>query len=156
MVQQELIKHFDVTNVEVDFIRLNTLVSDGLANIDTEALVVNWETFQGKFLEGLELDKHSDFYNWRMNCQEKVNSAQITILKELISRLPCAEAITYARTLTMYAPADLNSHLQLINLLKSNKQKKEAEKQCQLSIKQLRDFGIDDNGRLQQAFFTQN
>lgn len=148
--------NFDVTNVDIDFITLQTLVSDGLENIDTATLLDAWDNFQGKFLEGLELDKHSDFYNWRMNSQEKVNNAQIAILKELISRLPCDEAVTYARSLTMYAPADLNSHLQLIDLLKNSNQKKEAEKQCQLSIKQLKDFGIDDNGKLQQTLYKQS
>lgn len=141
----------EVEGLDVDVLNLYSGAQDGFKSLTLAQLTALAEQSCGIFLEGLELDQFHDFSLWLMAEREKVVQAQIGLCSELTGRLPPAEALRFARERVRLEPNSVAAQEQVLRLMVSQNQLKEAEKHYQIAKRVLREYGVDDQGILYRA-----
>jgi DNA-binding SARP family transcriptional activator len=143
----------DSSSMDIDVRRLHQLVSNGLQNTTTEALEQAADTYQGTFLEGLELPDFHDFHTWYIGQSEQALRSQATLLRSLITRLEDSpeKALVYATRLAGLLPYDKPARASVIGLLIQLDRKPEAEQQYRMGLQKLEEVGDEDASLLYLA-----
>lgn len=139
---------FDREGVWVDSLAVRKEV-DALGSApspgDLEAVLGN---FRGEFLEGLELPDFDEFQAWCLAEREQHRALRSKVLSKAVSGLggDPAAALPYARTLVRIDPVNEHAHATLVRLLTELGRTREARRQYESAVRQLRDAGIPADG----------
>src|SRR5262245_30424748 len=98
----------DLTRADVHILSLRNATRWGLNSIATDALRQAVEVLDGDFLEGLDLPDCQEFQSWCTAEREESRRLRVRLLTTLIARLEQvpADALPYARTLSLLEPAN--------------------------------------------------
>ena len=145
---------FDTSDVRIDVSALHAQVENGMDTLATEALEQAAESWQGSFLEGLDLPDFHDFQAWCIGQREHAYRAQAALLTTLLARLRehPGQALPYASRLVGLLPYDKAARARLIELLLQLGRKPEAEQQYRLGLQKLQEVGDGDSALLYRAW----
>ncbi len=145
---------FDASNVDIDACSLHALAEGKLDDMGTDAIQQAADTYQGGFLEGLDLPNFHDFYTWCIGQREHVLRSQTTLLKALLLRLghQPEQALDYSNRLVSLLPYDEAARVSLIQLLVQLDRMQEAEQQYRMGLRLLEELGVEDSGILYRAW----
>lgn len=92
----------------VDYARLAAIPTSALSGVATEELADAAGLISGPFLADLSLDRCADFEAWRRALSDKVEVAEVHILRELVERLhdEPERALSFAQRLQSLLPED--------------------------------------------------
>jgi pimeloyl-ACP methyl ester carboxylesterase/DNA-binding SARP family transcriptional activator len=143
----------DLDRVTVDVVSLRDLARNGTDAIPTDALRQAIEALEGDFLEGLDLPDCHEFQSWCTGEREETRRLRIRLLMALVARLEDVpdEALRYARSLSLLAPANEAAQAMLVRLLRAAGRGREAEEQFQSAQRRLEEFNVVCSGALRQA-----
>src|SRR5215475_2800296 len=132
----------DLSHVNVDLLSLRNVTRNGLDAIATDALRQTAETFEGDFLEGLDLPDCLEFQCWCTGEREAARRLRVRLLAALIGRLEGVpdQALSHARALSLLEPADEAFQATLVRLLRASGRAREAEEQFQRAQRRLEEF----------------
>lgn len=112
----------------VDLTDVKARLAEGIDNADVSASERIEAEFREEFLEGLEPSSCHDFEVWRIAIREE-------------ARTTSEAAIPYARRAVQLDPGDACSHAELLRLLVAAGQRKSAEEQYAVAVRQLEAYG---------------
>jgi DNA-binding SARP family transcriptional activator/pimeloyl-ACP methyl ester carboxylesterase len=140
-------------NLTVDILSLRNAYRNGFDSISTDALREAAQALEGDFLEGLDLPDCQEFWSWCMAEREETRRLQARLLTALTARLDHLpeEALRYARTLSLLAPASEAAQATLVRLLRAAGRWREAENHFQIAQRRLEEFNAVSTGALQKA-----
>jgi pimeloyl-ACP methyl ester carboxylesterase/DNA-binding SARP family transcriptional activator len=143
----------DLDRVTVDILSLRNAARHGTDSISTDALRQAAEALEGDFLEGFDLPDCHEFQNWCIGEREETRRLRVRLLTALVTRLENvpADALRYARTLSLLEPASEAAQATLVRLLRADGRSREAEEQFQRARQRLEEFNVVSNGALRQA-----
>jgi DNA-binding SARP family transcriptional activator/tetratricopeptide (TPR) repeat protein len=144
---------FDSDGVAIDVMALRNLADEGLDHASIEALEETASRYQGNFLEGLELTHLYGFHAWCVAERELVVRAQARVLQALIGRLADEpeRALPHARALVVRSPYDEALRADLVRTLVRTGRADEAQQQCRLGERMLKEIGAASRGLLAEA-----
>jgi DNA-binding SARP family transcriptional activator len=144
---------FDSEGVAIDVTSLRNLADQGLERASIEALEKAVARYEGNFLEGLELTHLYGFHAWCVAERELVVRAQARVLQVLIGRLADEpeRALPHARALVVRSPYDEALRADLIRTLVRTGRADEAQQQCRLGERLLKEIGAASRGLLDEA-----
>src|SRR5215475_11197434 len=98
----------DLSRVAVDILSLRKAYQNGIDSTSTDALRQAAQALEGDFLEGLDLPDSQEFQSWCTAEREETRRLRVRLLTTLIARLEQvpADALPYARTLSLLEPAN--------------------------------------------------
>jgi DNA-binding SARP family transcriptional activator len=110
---------FDAADVEMDLLRVRSLLAGGVEQAPTAALKEAAACFRGELLEGLDLP---DCYRFHERCvaeRETLRGLQVTVLSTLVARLADApeSALRHARDWVAIDPLREDGHVEVVRLL---------------------------------------
>ena len=124
--------------VEVDFLTMQRL-SENLGDVSTERIRAIVDKFKSGILDDLALPAQEQYETWRLSQQEQARRVHCVLLTELAGRHdddPSAQAdLLYE--LVRIEPYAIELHLRLVAALARAGRKNEAERQTELSRKEL-------------------
>jgi DNA-binding SARP family transcriptional activator len=143
----------DLDRVTVDILSLRNAARHGTDSISTDALRQAAEALEGDFLEGFDLPDCHEFQNWCIGEREETRRLRVRLLTALVTRLENvpADALRYARTLSLLEPASEAAQATLVRLLRADGRSREAEEQFQRARQRLEELNVVSNGALRQA-----
>jgi DNA-binding SARP family transcriptional activator/tetratricopeptide (TPR) repeat protein len=144
---------FDSEGVAIDVTSLRDLADEGLAHAAVGDLEEAAARYQGNFLEGLELTHLYGFHAWCVAERELAVRAQVRVLQALIDRLADdpERALPHARALVTRSPYEEALRADLVRLLVRTGRADEAEQQCRLGERMLKEIGGASRGLLAEA-----
>jgi DNA-binding SARP family transcriptional activator/pimeloyl-ACP methyl ester carboxylesterase len=143
----------DPASVAVDALSLRSAHRNGIDSISTEALREAVQALEGEFLEGLDLPDCQEFQIWCTGEREETRRLRVRLLAALTARLDDVpeEALRYARTLSLLAPASEAAQATLVRLLRAAGRWPEAENHFQNAQRRLEEFNAVRTGTLRKA-----
>jgi len=139
---------FDAKGATVDLFEVRRELAGGSANaFPTEHLLELASQFRGELLEGLEVSDHQDFESWLLTERETARRTRASLLHVLVNRLYAdgrEENLRHARDLITADPYSVSAHAMLIRILSAAGHRDEAERQHDISMKDLREAGAKD------------
>jgi len=149
---------FDLKNTPVDLLDIRKELAGGAQTLTTERLLELARKFSGELLEDLSIKDHQDFEFWLLTERETAKRTRASLLNALVSRLleeaRAEEAMHLARDLVLADAYSVPSHALLIRSLSAAGRREEAERQCEISGKELRDAGAQELGELAEALVS--
>jgi pimeloyl-ACP methyl ester carboxylesterase/DNA-binding SARP family transcriptional activator len=146
---------FDAKGVSVDLIEIRRDLAGGNANtFPTKYLLGLAARFRGELLEGLTINDHADFESWLLTERETARRTRASLLHILVNKLYAEareEAIQHARDLVAADPYSVSAHSMLIRSLSAMGHRDEADRQQEISMKELRAAGARDLKPLAEA-----
>ncbi len=106
----------DLEGCDVDAAQVATAFADGLDTLTVQRLQSLCTLFAGDFLEGLSIDRITPFENWLISQRRWASACCITLLSQLVERLPEASdaAFPYLEKWVELAPFDERAHAGLL------------------------------------------
>src|SRR5215510_14131407 len=143
----------DLNRVAVDILSLRNAYQNGIDSVSTDALRQAAQALESDFLEGLDLPDCQEFQNWCMAEREETRRLHVRLLTALTARLDDVpeEAVRYARTLSLVAPASEAAQAMLVRLLRAAGHWREAENHFQSAQRRLEEFNTVQTGALRKA-----
>jgi pimeloyl-ACP methyl ester carboxylesterase/DNA-binding SARP family transcriptional activator len=143
----------DLNRAAVDILSLRNAYQNGIDSVSTEALRQAAQALEGDFLQGLDLPDCEAFQSWCMAEREETRRLHVRLLAALTARLDGVpeEALRYARTLSLLAPASEDAQATLVRLLRGSGRWREAENHFQSAQRRLEEFNTVQVGALRKA-----
>jgi pimeloyl-ACP methyl ester carboxylesterase/DNA-binding SARP family transcriptional activator len=146
---------FDPKGAVVDLLEIRRELAGGSANVfTTDHLLDLAAQFRGELLEGLAISDHQDFESWLLTERETARRTRASLLHILVNRLHAEsreEGVHHARDLVAADPYSVSAHAMLIRILSDTGHREEAERQLEISMKELRGSGARDVKALTEA-----
>jgi DNA-binding SARP family transcriptional activator/TolB-like protein len=136
----------DLTDCEVDVLRVGDALQQGVATLPAERLQALDALFaQGDFLEGMELPRSPAFTAWLVAERRRWRAAHATVLEHRVRLLPLGsdEALHALERWLAIAPFDRRVHEQLLEALASQGRLREAEEHLAATARQFEAEGQD-------------
>ncbi|HEX4997725.1 MAG TPA: alpha/beta fold hydrolase [Terriglobia bacterium] len=161
---------FEPKGTRVDLFEIRRELTGDATGLPTERLIALAEQFRGELLEDLTIPDQRDFEAWIVTERETARRTRASLLRVLVERLNAtpnatpnaapnatpdatadAAAVRYAGDLVAADPYSVSAHAAFIRSLSNAGRRKEAESQCDISMKQLRETGARDLRALTDA-----
>jgi pimeloyl-ACP methyl ester carboxylesterase/DNA-binding SARP family transcriptional activator len=148
----------DLRNALVDLFEIRKELAAGAQTLPTERLLELARQFGGELLEDLSIKDHQDFEFWLFTERETARRTRASLLNILVNRLlgeaRPEEALHHARDLVAADSYSVPAHALLIRALSAAGHREQAERQCQVSTKELRDAGAQELDALSEALVS--
>lgn len=147
----------DLSDADVDVIRLRDLVDGGLDDAPTEALLAAVEAFEGELFAGLDLPDSHEFQFWLVSARESAAGIRAKLDRELLRRFADdpARGLPHARALVDFDPYDQEAQGALIAALWRLGETARAEAQYRQILREMEHEGVDA-GVLRNAWNERN
>ena len=148
---------FDAEGSSVDLFDIRRELAGGANALSTQRLLDLAGQFQGELLEGLAIPDHQDFEVWLLTERETARRTRASLLQTLVNRLYVEapeEAVHHARHLVATDRYSVSAHAMLIRALVAAGRREEAEREREISKKQLSDAGEKNLAALTEALST--
>jgi DNA-binding SARP family transcriptional activator/pimeloyl-ACP methyl ester carboxylesterase len=145
---------FDPQGADVDLLEIRKELAGGADALSTRRLLDLAGQFRGELLEGLAIPDHRDFESWLVTERETARRTRASLLHVLVNRLQAeghVNAVQHARDLVQADPYSVSAHAMLIRVLSSSGHRDEAQRQHEISMKELRDSGAQDLKTLSES-----
>ncbi len=141
---------FDPKGAHIDVQDLRRRAADGLENGATKDLASLAKAFGGDFLAGLDIQDSHEFHAWCIAERAELQALQARVLRTLVERLKSRPeaALPFARSLVQLEAHDEEAWAGLIQLLAALGRRQEAEDQCALGQRVLKEAGVSPTGAL--------
>lgn len=129
----------------VDAVEVLQTIQAGVTHLDRARLCELNRTFQGDFLEGVDLDARLPFVGWLMATRRTFRQAQVSVLERLAA-LQTNDLEQYRAELEQWlelAPFDLRPHRLLFDLLFREGRLREGEEHLANSVRRFEAEGLD-------------
>ncbi len=135
----------DLSDCLVDAIEIERVVKAGAGQATTERLSEVCDLFGGDLLEGVEIDGNPEFAGWLIAQRQRYREMNLTLLRELVSRLPRASEETFRRLdqWLVIAPFDLEAHAAMVDVLLGCGRARDAEQHVAAAIRAFEQEGLD-------------
>jgi DNA-binding SARP family transcriptional activator/pimeloyl-ACP methyl ester carboxylesterase len=146
--------YFDPKEATVDVFEIRRELAGGANALSTKRLLYLAEQFRGNLLEGLTIPDHQDFETWLLTERETAKRTRASLLHVLVNRLQAddrTDTVVHARDLVASDPFSVSAHAMLIRALSMAGHRQEAERQHQLSMKELTAAGTHELKALAEA-----
>jgi pimeloyl-ACP methyl ester carboxylesterase/DNA-binding SARP family transcriptional activator len=151
---------FDPKGATVDLLEIRRELAGGSAHVlPTEHLLGLAVQFRGDLLEGLAITDHQDFESWLLTEKETARRTRASLLHILVNRLYAEareEAVHHARDLVAADPYSVSAHAMLIRILSATGHREEAERQHEISMKELNGVAARDLKALTEALASRH
>ena len=149
---------FDLKNAPVDLFEIRKELAGGAQALATDRLLELARQFSGELLEDLSIKDHRDFEFWLFTERDTARRTRASLLNVLTHRLlgeaRSEEAVLHARDLVGADSYSIPAHALLIRALSVAGHREEAERQHQISLKELRDAGAQELAALSEALVS--
>src|SRR5215471_38029 len=145
---------FDSNGTNIDLFEIRRELAGSAATLATERLLHLAGQFRGELLEGLAIPDHRDFEAWLLTERETARRTRASLLHVLVSRLEAEghqNVVQHARDLVVADPYSVSAHATLIRVLSSSGHREEAQRQHEVSMRELRDSGEQELKALSEA-----
>lgn len=145
---------FDPKGATVDLLEIRREIAGGANALTTERLLDLAGQFRGELLEGLAIADDLELEAWLLTERETARRTRASLLHVLVERLHAdgrEEAVQYARDLIAADPYSVSAHALLIRILDAGGRREEAERQQEISTRDLRQAGAGDAEALAEA-----
>jgi DNA-binding SARP family transcriptional activator/tetratricopeptide (TPR) repeat protein len=118
----------ELGSAAVDLLSVRSLLHNGISGASTDALKQVASLFHGEFLDGLDLPVCYRYQEWCMAEREAMSRLRLSVLAALVERLhdDPADALSYARDLTVADPLCEVAHAAVVRLLSRTGRNKEG------------------------------
>jgi len=143
----------ELNSAAVDILALRNTYRNSFDSISTDALHGAAQALEGDFLEGLDLPDCQEFQSWCTAERAETRRLRVRLLTALTARLDDLpeQALPYARTLSLLAPASEAAQATLVRLLRAAGCWREAENHFHLAQRRLEEFKAVTTGALRKA-----
>jgi pimeloyl-ACP methyl ester carboxylesterase/DNA-binding SARP family transcriptional activator len=148
---------FDPKSTSVDLFEIRRELAGGANALSTKRLLDLAAQFQGELLEGLVIPDHQVFEAWLLTERETARRTRASLLQTLVNRLYIEapeKAVHHARDLVATDRYSVSTHAMLIRALVAAGRREEAEREREISKKQLSDAGEKNLVALTEALST--
>jgi pimeloyl-ACP methyl ester carboxylesterase/DNA-binding SARP family transcriptional activator len=148
---------FDAEGSSVDLFDIRRELAGGANALSTQRLLDLAGQFQGELLEGLAIPDHQDFEVWLLTERETARRTRASLLQTLVNRLYIEapeEAVHHARHLVATDRYSVSARAMLIRALVAADRREEADRERDISQKQLSDAGETNLAALTEALST--
>jgi len=145
---------FDSNGTNIDLFEIRRELAGSAATLPTERLLHLAGQFRGELLEGLAIPDHRDFEAWLLTERETARRTRASLLHVLVSRLEAEghqNVVQHARDLVVADPYSVSAHATLIRVLSSSGHREEAQRQHEVSMRELRGSGEQELKALSEA-----
>jgi DNA-binding SARP family transcriptional activator/pimeloyl-ACP methyl ester carboxylesterase len=145
---------FDPNGASIDLFEIRRELAGGATALSTERLLNLATQFRGELLEGLAIPDHQDFESWLLTERETARRTRASLLHVLVNRLHAEgreEVVDHARDLVDVDPYSVSAHATLIRVLSTSGRREEADRQQEISLKELSDSGAQELKALTEA-----
>jgi pimeloyl-ACP methyl ester carboxylesterase/DNA-binding SARP family transcriptional activator len=146
---------FDPKGALVDLLEIRRELAGGNAGaFSTDHLLNLAAQFRGDLLEGLTITDHQEFESWLLTERETARRTRASLLHVLVNRLYAEsreDCIHHARHLVAADPYSVSAHATLVRILSNTNHREEAERQHEVSQRDLRIAGVRDLQELTEA-----
>jgi DNA-binding SARP family transcriptional activator/pimeloyl-ACP methyl ester carboxylesterase len=150
--------YFDPKGATVDLLEIRRELAGGGAHVfPTEHLLRLAAQFRGELLEDLAVSGHPDFESWLLTEKEAARRTRASLLHILVNRLHAEgreEAVHHGRDLVASDPYSVSAHALLIRILAATGHREEAERQHEISMKELSGTAARDLKALTEALVS--
>ncbi len=135
----------DLSDCVVDVVDVGRVFDAGAARAATERLSEVCDLFGGDLLEGVEIDGNPEFAGWLSAQRQRYRDMNVSLLRELVSRLPCAGEESFRRLAEWLAlaPFDVAAHTTRVDALLGSGRVRDAEQQVAAAIRAFEQEGLD-------------
>jgi DNA-binding SARP family transcriptional activator/TolB-like protein/Tfp pilus assembly protein PilF len=135
----------DLSDCIVDAIEIERAVKAGTSQATTERLSYVCDLFGGDLLEGVEIDGNPEFAGWLIAQRQRYREMKLSLLRELIPRLPRSGEQTFRRLdqWLVLAPFDLEAHAAMLDVLHGCGRARDGEQHVATAIRAFEHEGID-------------
>lgn len=145
---------FDPQGAAVDLFEIRRELAGGANALPTGRLLDLAEQFRGELLEGLAIPDYRDFEVWLLTERETARRTRASLLRILVNRLQAdapQEAVRHARDLVAADPYSVSAHAMFIRVLSDAGRRQEAERQHEISMRELSEAGAHELKALSEA-----
>jgi pimeloyl-ACP methyl ester carboxylesterase/DNA-binding SARP family transcriptional activator len=145
---------FDPGGADIDLFEIRKELAGGATALSTERLLDLAGQFRGELLEGLAIPDHSDFEGWLLTERETARRTRASLLHVLVNRLQTeghTKVVQHARDLVDADPYSVSAHATLLRVLSTSGHREEAQRQHEISMRELRDSGAQELQSLTEA-----
>jgi DNA-binding SARP family transcriptional activator/predicted ATPase len=135
----------DVSGCFVDALAVDRAVQAGVGQLETDRLAEVCGWFGGDLLGGLHIDGSAGFYGWLTAQRQRYHTLQITVLEELVRRLPKGSGETFLRleAWLQLAPFDVRPHEIMLDALAHSGRLRDAQDHLAKTIRLFEEQGLD-------------
>jgi DNA-binding SARP family transcriptional activator len=141
----------DLSDCSVDALEIVRAAKEGQDAMATERLRALVESFDGDFLQGLELDRAPAFNAWLTAQRRRFRACHAALLECLTRNVSVEESSQYLEKWLELAPFDQRPHEILLNTLACQDRLREGEEHLAATARLFETEGID-SGPLRQAW----
>ena len=145
---------FDPEGAAIDLFDIRRELAGGANALPTGRLLELAEQFRGELLEGLAIPDYRDFEVWLLTERETARRTRASLLRVLVNRLQAdapQEAVQHARDLAAADPYSVSAHATFIRVLSDAGRRQEAERQHEISMRELSEAGAHELKALSEA-----
>jgi DNA-binding SARP family transcriptional activator/Tfp pilus assembly protein PilF len=135
----------DLSECIVDALEVERVMKAGADQATTERLAEACDLFGGDLLEGVEIDGTPEFAGWLIAQRQRHREMNLSLLRELVSRLPHSSGETLRRLdqWLALAPFDLEAHAAMLDVLLGFGRLRDAEQRVATAIRAFEQEGLD-------------
>jgi len=135
----------DLSECLVDAVEIERVVKAGAGQATTERLSEACDLFRGDLLEGVEIDGNHEFAGWLIAQRQRYREVNLSLLRELVSRLPHSSEETLQRLdqWLVLAPFDLKAHAAMFDVLLCCGRVRDADQRGAVAIRAFEQEGLD-------------
>ena len=145
----------ELGNAHIDIQRVRSLLGDDISAAPIAALKEAASLFGvGEFLDGLDLPRCYRYQEWCMAEREAVSRLHLAVLSSLVERLQGypADALAYARALTVADPLSESGHAAVVRLLAREGRNQDALDQYEHASRVFEaELGVRPSAELEEA-----
>lgn len=133
----------DLDGCRVDALEVTQAASTGLESLPLERQQSLADLFRGEFLEGLVLDDSPQFEQWLGAQRRRLRACHATLLEQLATRLPAAEATVPLERWLELSPFDRRVHERLLQALALSGRLRDGEEHIATATALFEAEGLD-------------
>jgi TolB-like protein/DNA-binding SARP family transcriptional activator len=135
----------DLSDCVVDAIEVDRLLKAGTAQAPRAQLAEACDRFGGDLLDGMLIDGSPEFSGWLSAQRQRFRGAHVTLLGDLVSRLPPDAEETFRRldAWLQLAPFDQRAHEAMLGVLLACGRVRDAEEHVAATFRAFEQEGLD-------------
>ena len=135
----------DLSDCFVDAVEIERVSAARAGQATTERLSEVCDLFGGDLLEGMEIDGNPEFAGWLVAQRQRYRGMNLSLLRELVSRLPRGgeESVRRVDQWLVLAPFDVDAHEARVDALLGTRRVRDAEQHVAAAIRAFEQEGLD-------------
>ncbi len=133
----------DLSDCLVDAVEITRAAGDGIEKLPPDRQRALAALYGGELLEGLEIGRSPVFEGWLTAQRRRFRGWHVTLLEQLVKRVPDAEAVPHLEQWLQLAPFDPRVHELLLGALARRGQIREGEEHLAAAARLFEGEGLD-------------